>query len=141
MVAPVDARADLAPRPSALIRDWRFPSTAWSVVALRRELRSFLGASGLPSPDLEDLVLAACEAATIGIEHARHPTEPFFDVHAEIDGGLVRVVVRDHGRWTTAGGDLELGLPLMTGLAAVSLTSGPLGTSVTLSSLVDGARR
>lgn len=122
-------------------RDWRFPSTAWSVVALRRQLRSFFGAAGLTDPDLEDLVLATCEAATIGIEHVRRRTEPFFDVHAEIDGRLVRVVVRDYGRWARPGGQLELGLPLMTGLVAVSLTSGPLGTSVILSSVVDGGRR
>jgi anti-sigma regulatory factor (Ser/Thr protein kinase) len=111
-------------------------------VALRRQLRSFLGACRLPAADLEDLVLAACEAATNGIEHARYPSEPFFDVQAEIDDTLVRVVVRDYGRWTPGGPDgAGLGLHLMTGLTAVSVTSGPGGTSVTLSAVVDGGQR
>ena len=48
-----------------------------------------------------NLVLAAGEAAANGVEHARHPTEPFFDVQAEIEGHSVRIVVRDYGRWTT----------------------------------------
>jgi anti-sigma regulatory factor (Ser/Thr protein kinase) len=122
-------------------RDWRFPSTAVSVRTMRRELRPFLASSGLPEPDVDDLVLAACEAAANGIEHAGHPAEPFFDVQAEIEGRSVRIVVRDYGRWTTpmtGPGNRGRGLHMMTVLAAVSLTSGPLGTSVTLRNLVDG---
>jgi anti-sigma regulatory factor (Ser/Thr protein kinase) len=121
--------------------DWRFPSTAMSVHAMRRKLRPFLSSSELPEQDVDDLVLAACEAATNGIEHARHPAEPFFDVQAEIEGRSVRIVVRDYGRWTTPDaepGNRGRGLHMMTMLAAVSLTSGPLGTSVTLRNLVDG---
>src|SRR4051794_37532340 len=69
--------------------DWRFPSTAMSVHAMRRKLRPFLSSSELPEQDVDDLVLAACEAATNGIEHARHPAEPFFDVQAELQGHSV----------------------------------------------------
>jgi anti-sigma regulatory factor (Ser/Thr protein kinase) len=122
-------------------RDWRFPLTAMSVRSMRRELRPFLSSSGLPEQDVDDLVLAACEAATNGIDHARHPAEPFFDVQAEITGRSVRIVVRDYGRWTapdTEPGNRGRGLHMMTMLAAVSLTSGPLGTSVTLRNLVEG---
>jgi anti-sigma regulatory factor (Ser/Thr protein kinase) len=122
-------------------RDWRFPSTAMSVRTMRRELRPFLASSELPEQDVDDLVLAACEAAANGIEHARHPAEPFFDVQAEIDGRNVRIVVRDYGRWTPPNadpGNRGRGLHMMTMLAAVSLTSGPLGTSVTLRNLVGG---
>jgi anti-sigma regulatory factor (Ser/Thr protein kinase) len=127
-------------------RDWRFPSTAMSVGTMRRELRPFLASSELPEQDVDDLVLAACEAATNGVEHARQPAEPFFDVQAEIEGRSVRVVVRDYGRWTDphpAPGNQSRGrgLHMMTMLAAVSLTSGPLGTSVTLRNLVDGRVR
>jgi anti-sigma regulatory factor (Ser/Thr protein kinase) len=106
---------------------------------MRLELRPFLAASGLPDADVDDLVLAACEAATNGVEHARHPVQPYFDVDAEVDGHRGRVVVRDYGRWTagqTDPGDRGRGLHMMTMLAAVSLTSGPDGTTVTLSSLV-----
>ena len=97
--------------------------------------------SGLPDTEIDDLVLAACEAVTNGIEHARYPTEPFFDVQAEIEGRRVQIVVRDYGRWTTQPvdpGHRGRGLHMMTMLAAVSVTSGPLGTTVTLRNLVDG---
>jgi anti-sigma regulatory factor (Ser/Thr protein kinase) len=148
-VGPIDTGADVdglmrRPLPVAVAtrtRNWRFPSTAMSVRTMRRELRPFLASSELPEQDVDDLVLAACEAATNGIEHARHPAEPFFDVQAEIEGRSVRIVVRDYGRWgapQTAPGDRGRGLHMMTMLAAVSLTSGPLGTSVTLRNLVDG---
>jgi anti-sigma regulatory factor (Ser/Thr protein kinase) len=149
MLGPIGTGADVdevpAGGPPAAVdprtRDWRFPLTALSVRSMRHELRPFLSSSGLPEQDVEDLVLAACEAATNGIEHARHPAEPFFDVQAEITGRSVRIVVRDYGRWTAPDsdpGNRGRGLHMMTMLAAVSLTSGPLGTSVTLRNLVDG---
>jgi anti-sigma regulatory factor (Ser/Thr protein kinase) len=122
-------------------RVWRFPSTAMSVRTMRRELRPFLASSELPEKEVDDLVLAACEAAANGVEHARHPAEPFFDVQAGIEGRSVCIVVRDYGRWTPPNadpGNRGRGLHMMTMLAAVSLTSGPLGTSVTLRNLVGG---
>lgn len=124
-------------------RAWRFPATAPALSDMRRELRSFLTGSGLPDAELDDLVLAASEAAANGVEHARRPTQPCFDVLAEFDGRRVRIVVRDYGHWSTGrrdAGHRGRGLHLMTSLAAVSLTSGPLGTSVTLRSLVGGNR-
>ena len=128
--------------PGALrTRHWRFPSTPLAVRSMRLELRPFLAASGLPDAEVDDLVLAACEAATNGVEHARHPVQPYFDVDAEVDGHRGRVVVRDYGRWAVGRADpgdrgRGRGLHMMTMLAAVSLTSGPDGTTVTLSSLV-----
>jgi anti-sigma regulatory factor (Ser/Thr protein kinase) len=118
--------------------EWRFPSTAASVPAVRRALRPFLADAPLPGRDVDDLVLAACEAATNAIEHAQRSTELFFDVRAEIDGASISIVIRDYGRWDVAmprPGDRGRGLRMMTMLAAVSLISGPLGTSVTLRNL------
>ena len=109
---------------------------------MRRDLRPFLMSSGLPEAEVDDMVLAASEAAANGIEHAAHPAEPFFDVQAEFAGDQMRVLVRDYGRWDPhedgADDSRGRGLHMMTMLAAVSLTSGPLGTSVTLRNLVDG---
>ena len=139
--SPVVRAPPAPPAASVSARDWRFPSTAGSVRSVRRQLRPFLVESGLPEADIDDLVLAACEAVTNGIEHARYPTEPFFDVQAEIEGRRVQIVVRDYGRWTTQRvdpGHRGRGLHMMTMLAAVSVTSGPLGTTVTLRNLVDG---
>jgi anti-sigma regulatory factor (Ser/Thr protein kinase) len=135
------APAVLAPARDPRRRDWRFPSSASSLRALRRELRPFLSSTGLPENEVDDLVLAACEAAANSVEHAGQSAEPFFDVQAESDGQRVRIVIRDHGRWTPRRdgcGDRGRGLHMMTRLAAVTLTSGRDGTSVTLRSLVDG---
>ena len=129
MAEPVNTEPPIAV--AAGTREWRFPSIAMSVGAMRRELRPFLASSGLPDQDVDDLVLAACEAATNGIEHARFPAEPFFDVQAEISGHDVRIVVRDYGRWTvpqSMSSDRGRGLHMMTMLAAVSFTSTVMGT-------------
>jgi anti-sigma regulatory factor (Ser/Thr protein kinase) len=123
------------------IRTWRFPYAAVAVPTMRAELRRFLTEFGLTDPTVDDLILAACEAAANCVEHARHPTEPFFDVQAGVLGREARIVIRDHGRWTTRHvdpGHQGRGLHMMTMLAAVSLTSGPEGTTVTLRNLVDG---
>jgi anti-sigma regulatory factor (Ser/Thr protein kinase) len=114
---------------------WRFPVAGTSVRGVRRALRPFLADAGLPTEEVEDLVLAACEAAANAVEHAVHPTEHFFDLTAETDDGRVEIVVRDYGRWRTdrtPPGDEGHGLLLMSTLAAVTLTSGPFGTTVTL---------
>jgi anti-sigma regulatory factor (Ser/Thr protein kinase) len=135
------AAVPLAAMPDPRTREWRFPSTAMSVRRMRHELRPFLTGSGLPEAEIDDLVLAACEAATNGIDHAQNPAEPFFDVEAEVDTRRIRIVVRDYGRWTTGRidhGNRGRGLHMMTALAAVSLTSRPSGTWVTLRNLVDG---
>jgi anti-sigma regulatory factor (Ser/Thr protein kinase) len=141
VVEPRQPRPDEAPGADATmhVREWRFPSVATSVRTMRHELRPFLAQSGLRGPEIDDLILAACEAAANGVEHARHPAEPFFEVVAEIDGPRVRIVVRDYGRWTPARadpGERGRGLQMMTMLAAVSLTSGPHGTTITLRNLV-----
>jgi anti-sigma regulatory factor (Ser/Thr protein kinase) len=114
---------------------WRFPVAGTSVRAVRRALRPFLADAELPADEVEDLVLAACEAAANAVEHAVHPTEHFFDLTAETDDGRVEIVVRDYGRWRTdrtPSRDEGHGLLMMSTLAAVTLTSGPFGTTVTL---------
>jgi anti-sigma regulatory factor (Ser/Thr protein kinase) len=114
---------------------WRFPVAGTSVRGVRRALRPFLAEAELPDDEVADLVLAACEAAANAVEHAVHPTEHFFDLTAETDDGRVEIVVRDYGRWRTSRspeGDGGHGLLMMSTLAAVTLTSGPFGTTVTL---------
>jgi anti-sigma regulatory factor (Ser/Thr protein kinase) len=141
MVEPVPPRPLRAhvTVPPPRTRDWRFPATASSVRRVRQELRPFLELSGLSTHEIDDLLLAACEAAANGIEHAQHPTEPYFDVQAEVDGPRIRIAIHDYGRWNPAPSDpvdRGRGLHMMTMLVAVSLTSGPHGTTVTLRNLV-----
>jgi anti-sigma regulatory factor (Ser/Thr protein kinase) len=115
-------------------RQWRWPSLLTSVRAMRVELRPVLDLTGLPDVELDDLVLAAGEAATNAVEHARSPTLPFFDVCTEVGERRARIVIQDHGRWRTptTGGDRGRGLRMMGVLADATLTVGPRGTTVVL---------
>jgi anti-sigma regulatory factor (Ser/Thr protein kinase) len=115
-------------------RAWHLPCTAHSVRALRLELRSFLDVTGLPGDELDDLVLAASEAATNAIEHARTPVPGYFDVLADVEGTRVQITVRDHGRWRepTPRGGPGRGLLLMRNLSALTVTVEPGGTTVTM---------
>jgi anti-sigma regulatory factor (Ser/Thr protein kinase) len=115
-------------------RQWRWPSIPTSVRAMRLELRPLLDLTGLPDDELDDLVLAAGEAATNAVEHARLPTLPCFDVLAEAGEHRAHVVVQDHGRWRTPtdGGHRGRGLHMIGVLADATLTVGPRGTTVVL---------
>jgi anti-sigma regulatory factor (Ser/Thr protein kinase) len=108
---------------------------------MRRGLRAFLDDAGLSHDEVEDLVLAACEAATNAGEHAQHSTEPFFDVATQIAGGVVTIVVRDYGQWRAPGSSPHRGrgLAMMRVLADTSVAVGAHGTTVTLCSRRTGA--
>ena len=81
-----------------------------------------------------DLLLAACEAATNAIEHAQDPTEPFFDVTAEVADGAVTITVRDYGQWRerVASMDRGRGSTLMSAFADITATPSPEGTTVVI---------
>lgn len=118
-------------------RQWRWPSVTASVREMRLELRPVLELTGLPDGELEDLILAAGEAAANAVEHAGLPGMLFFDVLAEVGEARARIVIQDHGRWRTpsAGGDRGRGLQMIGGLAESTLTVGSRGTTVVLCNL------
>lgn len=135
---PASPPAPLSAVPDRRVYAWRFPLTNASVPAVRHAVRPFVARSGLPDDEAEDLVLATCEAAANVVEHARGSTQAYFDVTFESAGDDVVIMVRDHGRWQagrTPFGAEGRGLSMMMSLAAVTLTSGPEGTTVTLRSL------
>lgn len=115
-------------------RHWRWPSVPTSIRAMRLELHPFLDMTGLPADELDDLVLAASEAAANAVEHARLPTPPFFDVLTEVGEYWARIVIQDHGHWRapTAGGHRGRGLQMIGVLAEATLTVGARGTTVVL---------
>jgi anti-sigma regulatory factor (Ser/Thr protein kinase) len=128
--------------PTGLRSEWRLDSDLRSVAAMRWWLRAFLGQCwGLSTDEIDDLVLAACEAATNAVEHAQEPTEPFFDVCTEIDQGSVSIVVQDHGQWRRAPspGNRGRGLQLMRALADTTVTPTADGTTVTIRNRPPGA--
>jgi anti-sigma regulatory factor (Ser/Thr protein kinase) len=121
---------------------WRWPSLPASVRAMRVELRPVLDLTGLPDDEVEDLVLAACEAAANAVEHARFPALPYFDVSTEVGERWARIMIQDHGRWRTpsAGGDRGRGLAMIGILADATLTVESRGTTVVLCNRPGAAR-
>jgi len=101
---------------------------------MRLELRPVLELTGLPDGELEDLMLAAGEAATNAVEHAGMRTRPFLDVCADVGEARARIVIQDHGRWRppTVGGDRGRGLQMIGVLTEATLTVGSRGTTVVL---------
>jgi CheY-like chemotaxis protein/anti-sigma regulatory factor (Ser/Thr protein kinase) len=114
--------------------EWRLPSTASAIPALRRRLRAWLEGAGIDEDQAYDLLLAACEAATNAVEHAQAPTEPFVDVAAEVGGGRVLITVRDYGQWRerVPSMDRGRGATLMSAFAEISAVPSPEGTTVTI---------
>jgi anti-sigma regulatory factor (Ser/Thr protein kinase) len=113
---------------------WRWSRLPASVRAMRMELRTLLDLTGLPGDELEDLALAASEAADNAVEHARFPGVPYFDVLGEVGAHRARIVIQDHGRWQppSTGSRRGRGLRMIGVLADATLTVGPQGTTVVL---------
>jgi anti-sigma regulatory factor (Ser/Thr protein kinase) len=99
-------------------------------------LEDFLRQAQLSDDERYDLLLVACEATSNAIEHARNPTEPFFEVLAEIGDTRVTLVVCDHGQWqdAPAGTARGRGLQMMWLLADTTVAAGRHGTTVTIRS-------
>jgi anti-sigma regulatory factor (Ser/Thr protein kinase) len=99
---------------------------------MRRALRPCLDGAGLLDEELEDVILAAGEAASDAAEHAQQPADPFFDVAAAIDDGVVTISVRDHGHWREPppGPQGRWGLTMMRALGNTSADGEPHGTTV-----------
>ena len=99
---------------------------------LRHTLRRWMGQSLLEPAEIFDLTVAAGEAFANAIEHAYGAGDASVEVEARVDGDVVRVKVRDWGRWREQRGQHRgRGLALMRGLMdEVDVTSGPDGTTV-----------
>jgi anti-sigma regulatory factor (Ser/Thr protein kinase) len=103
---------------------------------MRWGLRGFLAVTALAADEIQDLILAASEAANNAVEHAQQPTEPFFDVSTDFDDGEVTIVIEDHGRWLqpTSPSYRGRGLAMMGALADTTVAARTHGTMVTIRS-------
>jgi signal transduction histidine kinase/ActR/RegA family two-component response regulator len=138
---PPSSRRPQEPVPEPDV-EWRLPSSASAIPALRRRLRGWLETAGVEEDQAYDLLLAACEAATNAIEHAQEPTQPFVDVSAVIEDGCVRIAVRDHGQWRerVPSMDRGRGSTLMSAFGDITATPSPGGTTVVITSALAGRR-
>jgi len=110
----------------------------------RRRLTHWAGAAGLQPDTVEDIALASYEALTNAAEHAYASANGNGNGtgNGDVDlfagflmGGLLRVTVRDHGRWLTPAdpGYRGRGLMMMNGLTdCTGFEIGEWGTVVHL---------
>jgi anti-sigma regulatory factor (Ser/Thr protein kinase) len=82
---------------------------------LRAHLRLWLAEQHTAGEEVLDILLAANEAFTNALVHARQPRSIAIHVDARLSEDVVEIVVRDHGRWregnsATAGAGVGLGL-------------------------------
>jgi signal transduction histidine kinase/DNA-binding response OmpR family regulator len=128
--------------PSTASGAWRLPSEAAAIPVLRRRLRSWLDGVGADPDHAYDLLVAACEAATNAVEHAQEPSEPFFDVTADLVDGGIRISVRDYGQWRERAASMDRGRggTLMSAVGEITATPSPEGTTVVITSAPSGER-
>jgi len=113
-------------------RQWRWQSEPGSVRAMRLELRPVLDTTGLPADDLDDLTLAASEAAADAVDHSRFSDQRYFDVLTEVGEDWAGILIQDHGHWRAPSGEFDGGLYLMGVLADTTVSVGARGTTVVL---------
>jgi len=105
---------------------------------LRSTLRRWLEDHDVNEAQVRDLVLAAGELATNVCIHAHPQGDGLLQLSAELDGGLLRLSVRDSGRWQPEldrGGGR--GLAIVRSLVDdVSIETDESGTFVTITAKV-----
>jgi anti-sigma regulatory factor (Ser/Thr protein kinase) len=112
-VAFIAARA--APLDDTISTEW--PAKPDSLPPVRYLLRRWLRSRGAGASEAFDVIVAAQEACANAIEHAYGPGRATFHVDAVHEDGLVRITIRDHGRWRAPrGANRGRGLGLMRGL-------------------------
>ncbi len=114
--------------------DVALPARPESSPQLRRALRHFLEALRLEHSRVDDVVLAAGEAAGNAIEHAYRGDDGSVHLKAYVAGERLVVEVRDCGRWRLEGDpERGRGLGIMRALVdRVSIESTRAGTNVRL---------
>lgn len=113
-----------------------FPAEVESIPGMRRLLGRWLIEVGATRPEIDDLTLAAAEAAANAIEHAYGLAPGVVELRASVSkDGTVTVLVRDFGSWRSPrGANRGRGMMLMEGLTdEVEVIRRDEGTTVELS--------
>jgi anti-sigma regulatory factor (Ser/Thr protein kinase) len=114
----------------------RFPAEIESIPGMRRLLGRWLLEVSATRPEIDDLTLAAAEAAANAIEHAYGLAPGVVELCASVSkDGTVTVLVRDFGSWRSPrGANRGRGMMLMEGLTdGVQVIRRDEGTTVELS--------
>ena len=89
--------ARVPPPPEELSGRW--PAERTALAEVRHDLRRWLRAHGASADETYEITVACQEACANAVEHAYRPGREAFEVEGTYRDGVVRVVVRDHGRW------------------------------------------
>jgi len=118
------------------VLDRRFPAVPVALAAIRDEVRSVARECGLAEPQVANVALAVCEAATNAIVHAYRGREGTIHVTARKAGGELTIVVADDGPGVVPRTDspgLGVGLPIIASVTRrVELVADGAGTAVHL---------
>jgi serine phosphatase RsbU (regulator of sigma subunit)/anti-sigma regulatory factor (Ser/Thr protein kinase) len=121
-------------------------STRWSaspddLAHVRYLLRRWLRPRGAADDEIYDITVASQEACTNAVEHAYGPGRGGFRLDAELHEGVVRLTIRDGGRWRPPRGEHRgRGLALMRALMdEVDVVSEETGTAVVLTRRLRGS--
>jgi serine/threonine-protein kinase RsbW len=103
---------------------------------VRAQVATWAGGLGLSVDAVDDIVLATHEALANVADHAYPDGEGEAELDAACEGGEIRVVVRDHGRWRAPPSDpgwRGRGMVIIQGLAEdVDVHRTHSGTSVAM---------
>jgi anti-sigma regulatory factor (Ser/Thr protein kinase) len=113
------------------------------LVSVRDRLGQWLQSTGIREPALSELLIAVGEACTNSLEHSGTSDSdegPGAWLKATHDQDLIRIVVRDRGRWKPPSSQSSArgrGRAMMDGLAdELTIITGPTGTTVELTKLL-----
>ena len=112
----------------------RRPADLGGLADTRHLLRRWLRGHGVTADEAYDIVVASQEACANAVEHAYGPGGEGFVLDAQLDDGVVRISVRDFGRWrATRSQGRGRGLAMMRGLMDdVDVRRGTAGSEVVL---------
>ena len=131
----------IAARPGPL---WlRVPADPSELAHVRRRLRGWLRDVGTGAEEAEEIVVAASEACANAIEHPREPREPFVEVEASAEAGIVSLRVRDSGSWRppTLAAERGRGLEIIRHLMdTVERAESDLGTEIRFARSIGNGR-
>ena len=119
------------------------PATPRSLGEVRVTLRRWLLSAGAGPAEVADVIVAVGEACSNVVEHAYGVTAGVLMVEVRLEGREVVMVVRDHGRWRPARGEVRgRGTALMHQCTDhIDTATDPGGTTVTMTRRLDGSGR
>jgi serine phosphatase RsbU (regulator of sigma subunit)/anti-sigma regulatory factor (Ser/Thr protein kinase) len=116
--------------------DIEIAAEAPALAGLRRRLRRWMTLRGVGEDDRDDAILAISEACSNSIEHGYERGEGVIQLTVEHAAGVLKVVVRDRGRWRMRGRAAPgrgRGLVIMRSVMRnVDVAADEQGTTVTL---------